>query len=122
MKMSEQFCGQGNSVSESLKELTGLYGLSKTLRFELKPEPDTKQIFEKWIEELQNVSDVNEAIKNGNLFAKDKAIYKAYLVLKPILDSIHEQFITLALQSEKAKDIDFSNYFEKYRNKEKFDD
>ena len=122
MKMSEQFCGQGNSVSESLKELTGLYGLSKTLRFELKPEPDTKQIFEKWIEELQNVSDVNEAIKNGNLFAKDKAIYKAYLVLKPILDSIHEQFITLALQSEKAKDIDFSNYFEKYRNKEKLDD
>ena len=122
MKMSEQFCGQGNSVSESLKELTGLYGLSKTLRFELKPEPDTKQIFEKWIEELQNVSDVNEAIKNGNLFAKDKAIYKAYLVLKPILDSIHEQFITLALQSEKVKDIDFSNYFEKYRNKEKFDD
>lgn len=122
MKMSEQFCGQGNSVSESLTELTGLYGLSKTLRFELKPEPDTKQIFEKWIEELQNVSDVNEAIKNGNLFAKDKAIYKAYLVLKPILDSIHEQFITLALQSEKAKDIDFSNYFEKYRNKEKLDD
>ncbi|MBD5443451.1 MAG: type V CRISPR-associated protein Cas12a/Cpf1 [Treponema sp.] len=122
MKMSEQFCGQGNSVSESLKELTGLYGLSKTLRFELKPEPDTKQIFEKWIEELQNVSDVNEAIKNGNLFAKDKVIYKAYLVLKPILDSIHEQFITLALQSEKAKDIDFSNYFEKYRNKEKLDD
>lgn len=122
MKMSEQFCGQGNFVSESLKELTGLYGLSKTLRFELKPEPDTKQIFEKWIEELQNVSDVNEAIKNGNLFAKDKAIYKAYLVLKPILDSIHEQFITLALQSEKAKDIDFSNYFEKYRNKEKLDD
>lgn len=122
MKMSEQFCGQGNSVSESLEELTGLYSLSKTLRFELKPEPETKQIFEKWIEELQNVSDINEAIKNGNLFAKDKAIYKAYLTLKPILDSIHEQFITLALQSEEAKNIDFSAYFEKYCNKEKLDD
>lgn len=122
MKINGEFCEKEHPVSESLKELTGLYSLSKTVRFELKPEPETKQQFEKWLEELQNVSDANEAIKNGNLFAKDKAIYKAYLALKPILDSIHEQFITLALQSEEAKKIDFSNYLEKYRNKAKLDD
>lgn len=121
MKISEEFCGQGNSVSESLKELTGLYGLSKTLRFELKPEDSTKERFNNWIEELKNVNDINEAIKSGNLFAKDKAIFKAYLALKPILDSIHEQFITLALQSDEAKKIDFSDYYEKYIKSEKLD-
>lgn len=107
MKISEEFCGQGNSVSESLKELTGLYGLSKTLRFELKPENETKEKFDAWIQELENANDINESIKNGNLFAKDKAIFKAYLALKPILDSIHEQFITLALQSDEARKLIF---------------
>ena len=121
MKISEEFCGQGNSVSESLKELTGLYGLSKTLRFELKPENETKEKFDAWIQELENANDINESIKNGNLFAKDKAIFKAYLALKPILDSIHEQFITLALQSDEAKKIDFSDYYEKYIKSEKLD-
>ena len=65
MKISEEFCGQGNSVSESLKELTGLYGLSKTLRFELKPENETKEKFDAWIQELENANDINESIKNG---------------------------------------------------------
>ena len=58
MKISEEFCGQGNPVSKSLKELTGLYGLSKTLRFELKPEEETKEKFDTWIKELENVNDV----------------------------------------------------------------
>lgn len=110
----------GYSVSESLKELTNLYCLSKTLRFEIKPEPNTKDRFKKWIDELKNTE--NEITKNDNLFAKDKAIYKAYLALKPILDSIHEKFITFALESDKAKEIYFSSYFEKYKNKEKLND
>ena len=121
MKISEEFCGQGNPVSKSLKELTGLYGLSKTLRFELKPEEETKEKFDTWIKELENVNDINDSIKEGNLFAKDKAIFKAYLALKPILDSIHEQFITLALQSEEAGKIDFSDYYEKYLKSDKLD-
>ena len=120
MKTIEEFCGQGNgySVSKELIGLTNLYNLSKTLRFELKPEPETKQRFETWLNELKEINDFTEAIKNGNLFAQDNAIYKAYMALKPILDSIHEQFITIALQSDEAKKIDFSGYFEKYRNKE----
>ena len=120
MKTIDLFCGQENgySVSKELSGLTNLYNLSKTLRFELKPEPETKQRFETWLNELNEVNDFTEAIKNGNLFAKDNAIYKAYMALKPILDSIHEQFITIALQSDEAKKIDFSGYFEKYRNKE----
>ena len=120
MKTIDLFCGQENgySVSKELSGLTNLYNLSKTLRFELKPEPETKQRFETWLNELNEVNDFTEAIKNGNLFAEDNAIYKAYIALKPILDSIHEQFITIALQSEEAKKIDFSGYFENYRTKE----
>lgn len=123
MKTIEQFCGQKNgySVSEKFDELTNLYCLSKTLRFELKPEPETKQRFEKWLQEIKEVNDFTETIKNGNFFAKDKAIYKAYLALKPILDSIHEDFIKKTLNSTDARQIDFSDYFEKYRNKETLD-
>lgn len=119
-KTVDGFCGQGNgySVSKKLSELTNLYSLSKTLRYELKPEPETKQRFEKWLDELKDVNDFNEIIKNGNLFAEDNAIYKAYIALKPILDSIHEQYITIALQSDEAKVIKFTDYFEKYRSKE----
>lgn len=120
MKTIDLFCGQENgySVSKELSGLTNLYNLSKTLRFELKPESETKQRFETWLNELKEVNDFTEAIKNGNLFAEDNAIYKAYIALKPILDSIHEQFITIALQSDEAKKIDFSGYFENYRTKE----
>lgn len=118
MKTNDEFCAQKNgySVTKELSELTNLYSLSKTLRFELKPEPETKQRFEKWLNELKEVSDFSEAIKNGNLFAEDNAIYKAYIALKPILDSIHEQFINIALQSDEAQNIDFSSYFEKFRD------
>lgn len=118
MKTNDEFCAQKNgySVIKELSELTNLYSLSKTLRFELKPEPETKQRFEKWLNEIKDVNDFKEAIENGNLFAKDNAIYKAYIALKPILDSIHEQFINIALQSDEAQKIDFSSYFEKIRD------
>ena len=35
------------------ERLTGLYSLSKTLRFELKPEPATKERFDKWLREIE---------------------------------------------------------------------
>ena len=35
------------------EKLTGLYSLSKTLRFELKPEPATKERFDKWLREIE---------------------------------------------------------------------
>ena len=98
-----------------MEKFTNLYSLSKTLRFELKPEPKTKEIFEKWI---KNISD-NQNEDENNLFLKDKKILKAYQSLKPILDSIHEQFIEKSLMSDKAKKINFTEYFEKYRKKEK---
>ena len=100
---------------KTLNEFTGLYSLSKTLRFELKPVGKTKETFKQWLEEMQS----NEIVvdNDGNLFLKDKKIKDAYLAIKPIMDKLHEQFIEMSLLSEKAKQIDFSEYFIKFRDK-----
>lgn len=100
---------------KTLNEFTGLYSLSKTLRFELKPVGKTEETFKQWLEEMQS----NEIVvdNDGNLFLKDKKIKDAYLAIKPIMDKLHEQFIEMSLLSEKAKHIDFSEYFTKFRDK-----
>lgn len=100
---------------KTLNDFTGLYSLSKTLRFELKPVGKTKETFKQWLEEMQS----NEIVvdNDGNLFLKDKKIKDAYLAIKPIMDKLHEQFIEMSLLSEKAKHIDFSEYFTKFRDK-----
>ena len=98
-----------------MKELTNLYQLSKTLRFELKPVGKTAETFEKWLNELKNAEYVID--KDGNLFAKDKNIKKAYLAIKPIMDKMHEKLIEESLLSQEAKQIDFSQYFEAYKMK-----
>ena len=86
---------------------TNLYSLSKTLRFELKPIGKTSETFKQWLEELKNTELVVD--NDGNLFVKDKKIKDAYLVIKPIMDKLHEQFIEISLLSEEAKEIDFSD-------------
>ena len=96
-------------------EFTGLYQLSKTLRFELKPIGKTKETFKQWLEES------NSTDENNNLFVKDKKIKDAYLAIKPIMDKLHERFIEKALL-DGAKNIDFSEYFSAYQNKAVKDD
>lgn len=100
---------------KTFNDLTGLYSLSKTLRFELKPVGKTEETFKQWLEEMPN----NEIVvdNDGNLFQKDKNIKDAYLAIKPIMDRLHEQFIEMSLLSEKAKQIDFSEYFIKFKDK-----
>ncbi|MDR1974531.1 MAG: type V CRISPR-associated protein Cas12a/Cpf1 [Bacteroidales bacterium] len=92
-----------------MKNFTNLYQLSKTLKFELKPlgkdgkpltSEDTAKLFE-------------------SIIAEDKKIKEAYDSLKPVMDKIHEQVITNSLKSDGAKKIDFSGYFEKYRQDKK---
>lgn len=98
-----------------MEQFTNLYSLSKTLRFELKPIGKTAETFNKWIEEMDN--DELDIHNNSNLFAMDRNIKEAYLTIKPIMDRLHEQFIEMALLSEEAKQIDFSEYLEAYRKK-----
>ncbi|HMT27471.1 MAG TPA: hypothetical protein PKD96_04140, partial [Candidatus Absconditabacterales bacterium] len=54
-------------------------------------------------------------------FLNDHNIEDAYQVLKPILDKLHEEFITISLESDKAKNIDFSGYLDLKLQKEKVD-
>ena len=96
-----------------MKEFTNLYQLSKTLRFELQPEGETAKTFKEWVENMNNTKNAE------NLFAKDKNIREAYLVIKPIMDKLHEQFIEKSLTSPEAKKIDFSKYFEIFKDKNK---
>ena len=99
----------------NIDNFTNLYSLSKTLRFELKPIGKTKETFKQWLEESNSADD------DDNLFVKDKKIKDAYLVIKPIMDKLHEQFIEKALL-DGAKNIDFSEYFNAYQNKAVKDD
>jgi hypothetical protein len=45
-------------------------------------------------------------------FLSDQQIEDAYQILKPVFDKIHEEFITKSLESNKAKEINFSKYLE----------
>lgn len=98
---------------KDLRQFTNLYQVSKTLRFELRPEGKTKNTFKEWLKVMNKTKDAE------NLFAKDKMIRDAYLVIKPIMDKLHEQFIEMSLSSPAAKKIDFSKYFEIFRDKDK---
>jgi CRISPR-associated protein Cpf1 len=81
---------------------TKKYSLSKTLRFELVPDPKTR---EKMNENLL----YDETLKT---FLKDQDIEDAYQILKPVFDKIHENFIIKSLENEEAKKIDFYNYYQ----------
>lgn len=55
--------------------------------------------------------------KKLQTFFKDQEIENAYQKLKPLLDNLHEEFITKSLISQKAKGINFSYYLDDYRRK-----
>lgn len=106
----------------NLEKLTGLYSLSKTLRFELKPEPATKERFDKWLKEIEEkTKDTDDETfveyDETNMFGKDVKIANAYKVLKIVLDKLHEIKIEKSLSSDIAKEIDFSSYYESYKAK-----
>ena len=67
---------------KQLNELTGLYSLSKTLRFELKPIGKT----------LAN-------IESKGLIAQDEQRADEYKKVKDIIDRYHKAFITMCLSN-----------------------
>ncbi len=78
--------------------MTNLYSLSKTLRFELKPVPKTK-----------------EFIEQSNFFKKDMEKADAYPVLKQLLDDLHRDFINKSLAKVTTLSIDKESDFKKLR-------
>lgn len=85
-------------------QFTQKYALSKTLRFELKPVGKT-------LENMHKNLGYDEKLKT---FLSDQNIENAYQSLKPVLDFLHEQFISQSLESDAVKNIDFSEYLSLY--------
>ncbi len=99
-------------MANDFSAFTNKYALSKTLRFELKPVGKT----------LENMCSHLGYDKELQTFLKDQQIEDAYQQLKPVLDSLHEAFITESLSSETAKTIDFTKYWELYQQKKEVDE
>jgi CRISPR-associated protein Cpf1 len=83
-------------------EFTNKYALSKTLRFELKPEGKT-----------------SEMLEEANVFEKDHIIHEKYELTKPYLDRLHREFIKESLAGKKIDNLaDYWAKFEAhYKNK-----
>ena len=71
---------------ESMKDLTGQYSLSKTLRFELKP-----------------IGKTLEHIERKGLLTQDEQRAEEYEQMKGIIDRYHKAFITMCLRNCKIK-------------------
>ena len=71
---------------ESMKDLTGQYSLSKTLRFELKP-----------------IGKTLEHIEQKGLLTQDEQRAEEYELMKGIIDRYHKVFITMCLRNCKIK-------------------
>ena len=93
MQISEKFCGQKNG-----------YSISKTLRFELKPQAET----------LEN-------IKKGKFLESDKKKSDDYKDVKKIIDNYHQFFIDDVLKDAKLDWTCLAKEIENY-SKDKSDD
>ncbi len=93
MKLYEEFCGQKNG-----------YSISKTLRFELKPQAET----------LEN-------IKKGKFLESDKKKSDDYKDVKKIIDNYHQFFIDDVLKNAKFDWSVLAKEIENY-SKDKSDD
>lgn len=71
---------------KSIEELTGLYSLSKTLRFELKP-----------------IGKTLEQIERKGLLTQDQQRSEEYERMKIIIDDYHKRFIAMCLRNCKLK-------------------
>lgn len=82
---------------------TNLYSLSKTLRFELRPLPETREFLEM------------DKLEKEKLFPKDREKADNYQKIKYYLDFLHKEFIQQALSKFKKENINFESY---YKNSE----
>lgn len=78
---------------KEIKELTGLYSLSKTIGVELKPDSNTKKL-----------------IENKKLIEQDDQRAEDYKIVKDIIDRYHKDFIDKCLNSVKIKKDDLEKY------------
>ena len=81
-------------ITHNMKQFTNLYPVSKTLRFELRPELLEDQTIEDFWNTYLNGSEIDELHK---LYIHDKERNDNYPVMKAILDQFHKWFIASVL-------------------------
>jgi len=90
-------------------QFTNLYPIQKTLRRELKP----------LNENFQHDPSLT-ALRNSEIPQRDEQREKDYQAIKPLLDELHNQFITESLQSlEPQNRSDFVLFYQTYQKKKK---
>jgi len=85
---------------ESFEDFTNLYEVQKTLRFELKPEPETDAFFK----------------KIGIWYAKDEKRARERSIVKFYMDLLHREFTE---ESLKKVSLDFSKFFTLFKDLKK---
>ena len=93
---------------KNLELFNNLYSLTKTIKFELRPIPETK----KWIDEFGKIFTQEADSSEDNFFKRDMDIAEAKRIIQDVLNSVHETIINNALTSDEAKAIDISSYYE----------
>ena len=85
------------------QNFTNQYALSKTLRFELKPTPQTQKMLE-----------------DAKVFEKDETIQKKYEATKPYFDRLHRDFVQEALQNAVLSGLNgYLEVYKKWKNDKK---
>lgn len=87
---------------KEIKELTGLYSLSKTIGVELKPVGNTEKL-----------------IEARKLIEQDEQRAEDYKIVKDIIDRYHKDFIDKCLNSVKIKKDDLEKYVSLAENSKK---
>ena len=88
---------------------TNLYPIQKTLRRELKP-----------LNENFQHDPALSALRNSEIPQRDQQREKDYQAIKPLLDELHNEFITESLQSLEPQDrSDFILFYQTYQKKKK---
>ena len=95
--------------SDFFAPFTNLYPIQKTLRRELKPLNEN-------FEHDPSLS----SLRNSEIPQRDEQREKDYQAIKPLLDELHNQFITESLQSLEPQDrSDFVLFYQTYQKKKK---
>lgn len=101
IRLNKELYNKNNTTMKTFNDLTGLYSLSKTLRFELKP-----------------VGRTLENIETKGLIAQDEQRAEEYEKVKAIIDRYHKSFIRMCLSSLHLKLQSSGSYdsLEEYEN------
>ena len=95
--------------SDFFSPFTNLYPIQKTLRRELKP-----------LNENFQHDPALTALRNSEIPQRDQQREKDYQAIKPLLDELHNQFITESLQSLEPQDrSDFVDFYQNYQKSKK---